>query len=350
MSILKLPEGFTAAVSALKEPVTLVLNDATRPSPASYVSVLQQFLPGYFRILFATGTHREVSEAESHRILGTMKHEPADIRSNDCDDGSHVFLGKTSSGTPVEVHPWLLQGSVLAVNTVEPHYFAGFTGGRKSFLPGCSSRSTVVANHFLACLPGAIPGRLKDNPVNSDMMEGVRMLLSETVCLMINGVAGGSELFCGSPEGSFLSAAAVSAERYAVRVRKEYQSLELVPGGGLHVSLYQAMKAVFMWADTVSEGGDLVLNAECPEGLGAPQMDRLLEASKSTFKAPSRREDYLLGDHAALRLSRIRKRIRLSFRTGLPMERYGFAEPPASCSDTVTEAGFFYPLMDGEYA
>lgn len=350
MSILELPEIFSASVRALKEPVTLVINDATRPSPASYVSLLEPLLPENFRILFATGTHREVSEAESHSILGTMKREPTQILSNDCDDGSHVFLGRTSAGTPVDVHPWLLQGSVLAVNTVEPHYFAGFTGGRKSFLPGCSSRRTVVANHFLACLPGAMPGRLKDNPVNSDMTEGVRMLLSEIDCLMINGVAGGSELFCGSPEESFLEAAAVSAERYAVRVREEYQSLELIPGGGLHVSLYQAMKAVFMWARTVKDGGDLVLNAECPEGLGASQMHRLLEASRRTFKAPSSREGYLLGDHAAMRLSGIRKRIRLSFRTGIPMGTYGFREPPESCSDTVMEAGFFYPVTDGEYA
>ena len=350
MSILKLPEGFADGVSALNEPVTLVVNDATRPSPACYVSLIEPFLPENFRILFATGTHREVSEAERVRILGNMKREPAHIRSNDCDDGSHVFLGQTPAGTPVDVHPWLLEGSVLAINTVEPHYFAGFTGGRKSFLPGCSSRRTVVANHFLACLPGSIPGRLKDNPVNSDMIEGVRMLLSETECLMINGVAGGSELFCGSPEDSFLAAAAVSAKRYAVRIREKYQSLELIPGGALHASLYQAMKAVFMWACTVQEGGDLVLNAECPEGLGASQMHRLLEDSRGTFAAPSSRDEYMLGDHAALRLSRIRKRVRLTFRTGLSLGRYGFGEPPSSCADTVMEAGFFYPVMAGEDA
>jgi len=350
MSIFKLPGEFAEKVTNLEEPVTLIVNDATRPSPASYLSHLEYHLPERFRILFATGTHRAVTEEECLRILGAMKRLPNEMASNDCDDGSHVFLGKTSAGTPVDVHPWLLEGSSLAVNTVEPHYFAGFTGGRKSFLPGCSSRRTVVANHFLGCLPGAEPGKLEGNPVHLDMVEGTRMLFSETRCLMINGVAGSSEVFYGSPEGTFLDAAAVSAERFAVPVTERYTSLEIIPGGALHESLYQSLKAVFMWAPAVADGGILVLNAECPQGLGAPQMHRLLQASRSSFPAPSSHDRYLLGDHAALRLSRIRQRIRLSFRTGIDMGAYGFEEPPAVCRDTVEEAGFFYPVMDGDNA
>lgn len=347
---MKLPEEFAARVRAMEEPVTLVVNDGTRPSPAAVIRALEPFLPGKFRILFATGTHRPVTTAEKGRILGGFSRIPLDVQSNDCDSGAHVFLGRTSAGTPVDAHPWLLTGSALAVNTVEPHYFAGFTGGRKSFLPGCSSRRTIVANHFLACFPGAETGKLKGNPVHEDMAEGVRLLISRTECLMVNGAAGGEELFCGFPEETFAAAAEIAAGRFAVRVGGEYRSLELFPGPCLEVSLYQAMKAVYMWAGTVRPGGELVLNATCPEGLGAPQMERLLQASRHPAAVPASADEYLLGDHAVLRLSEIRKRVRLSFRTGIPMDRYGFGEPPAECPDKVREAGFLYPIMAGDDA
>lgn len=350
MSILKLPEVFAERVYSLKEPFTLVVNDATRPSPQEYISALEPFLPERFRILFATGAHRPVSDSEQKKILGGFAKPVIDIASNNCDDGSHITLGTTSRGTPVDVHPWLLEGSVLAVNTVEPHYFAGFTGGRKSFLPGCSSRRTIAANHFLACLPGTLPGKLFGNPVHLDMAEGAAFLTSEFECLMINGVRGGEEFFCGSPEESFLSAVEASSERFAVPITEMHDSLELFPGESLEVSLYQSMKAVFMWGAAVIDGGDLVLTSPCPEGLGAPQMERLLRASQGKPVPPASQAEYFLGDHAALRLSRLRKRVKLSFRTGIPMDAFGFKEPPLSCRDTVTEAGFFYPVMAGDDA
>lgn len=343
--MLNIPQSFLERVSNLPAPLTLVVNDATRPSPEGYIRALEPALPGTVRVLFATGAHRPVTDAEAKCILGGSGLAGCEMRSNMCDDQTHVSLGCTSRGTPVDLHPWILEGTVLALNTVEPHYFAGFTGGRKSFLPGCSSRRTIVANHFLACSNGTLPGKLAGNPVNEDMEEGASMLFSRVETLMINGVAGGETFFAGSPVETFHMAAAVSRGLSGVPRQKRFHSLEVKPGGTLEVSLYQSMKAVFLWENSVEDGGELVLSSPCPEGMGASQMEGILRSSGGILRPPLSLSEYVLGDHAALRMSKIRKRLRLTFRTGLDLSEFGFSEPPEFCVDTVANAGFTYPVM-----
>ncbi len=333
-------------ITSMKGIITVVVNDGTRPSPCRQLAELYPVLKGRARFIFATGTHRTVTNEEKQKILGEAFSPDVPSFSHDCDDGTHINIGTTSRGTEVEIHPWLLEGPVVAVNTVEPHYFAGFTGGRKSFLPGVSSRKTVLQNHFLACLPGALPGKLAGNPVHEDMMEGAGMLSRMTEILMLNGVSGTDKTFCGPLDSSFYDACSVAAIEHGISLSEKYSSLEVRPGRSLEVSLYQAMKAVFMWEGAVKDGGKLVLCASCPEGLGARQMERLLSSSSASVCVPRSSEEYLLGDHAAIRLSRIRNRIDLSFRTGVDMQRFGFNSPPPMCETVIEDAGFSYPVME----
>ncbi|MCD4708857.1 MAG: lactate racemase domain-containing protein [Candidatus Sabulitectum sp.] len=330
--------------------ITVVVNDGTRPSPAGYLSALQPVLAGRARFLFATGTHRQATSEERLAILGRDFAGDVVAESNICDDGTHVHIGTTLRGTEVEIHPWLLEGPVLAVNTVEPHYFAGFTGGRKSFLPGSSSRKTIVQNHFLACLPGALQGKLSGNPVHEDMMEGAALLAERTEIVMVNGVFGSDAVFCGAYDASFFKAADVAASKCGISVGTKYRSLELRPGRSLEISLYQAMKAVFLWERAVEDGGELILSADCPEGLGAIQMERLLLASSTALAVPRSAEEYLFGDHAVIRLKRIRSRLSLSFRIGIDMRKFGFEAPPDRCETEIENAGFSFPVMKKEHA
>lgn len=338
--------GIQNQVANMRGVITVVVNDGTRPSPAGYLSALQPVLAGRVRFLFATGTHRPVTLEEKRSILGDSFTGDVVAVSNMCDDGTHIRIGTTSRGTEVEIHPWLLEGSVLAVNTVEPHYFAGFTGGRKSFLPGSSSRKTAVQNHFLACLPEALPGRLSGNPVHEDMMEGTALLAEQTEIAMVNGVFGSDAVFCGAYDTSFYEAVDVAALNCGVSVEAKFRSLELRPGRSLEISLYQAMKAVFLWESAVEDGGELILSAECPEGLGAVQMERLLSISSTAFAVPHSAEEYLLGDHAAIRLKRIRSRLSLSFRIGIDMRRFGFDVSPHRSETVIKNAGFSFPVME----
>ncbi len=342
MSILEIRKR----IAEIKGTVTVVVNDGTRPSSAVYLNELRPLLEGRVRFVFATGTHRPLTQQEELFVLGSSFAGKAPAVNNMCNDGTHVSVGTTSRGTEVEMHPWMLEGPVVALATVEPHYFAGFTGGRKSFLPGVSSRNTVAQNHFLACRSGALPGVLQGNPVHEDMMEGAALLAERTEIIMVNRVAGTDKVFCGAFDTSFYQACKAAELHCGVPVKKRYTSLEVRPGGTLEVNLYQAMKAVFLWEQAVEDGGELVLAADCPEGLGAEQMERLLLYSSSDVAVPGSAEEYLLGDHAALRLARIRKRVNLSFRTGIDMHRFGFSTPPEECRVTREDAGFTFPVME----
>ena len=176
-------------------------------------------------------------------------------------------------------------------------------------------------------------------------MEGTYLLAERAELLMINGVSGTDAVFCGAFDSSFYNAVDVASSQCGVPVIKKYNSLEVRPGRSLESSLYQALKAVFLWESAVEDGGSLILAAHCSEGLGASQMERLLQASSGSIAIPTSAEEYLLGDHAAIRLNRIRSRIHLSFRTGVNMNRFDFGASSCFSEKIIEDAGFSFPVM-----
>jgi nickel-dependent lactate racemase len=235
-----------------------------------------------------------------------------------------VFIGSTSRGTPVSLDPWLFEGgSVVAVNSVEPHYFAGFTGGRKSFLPGVASRETIVRNHYNACLPGSLPGRLKDNPVHEDMVEALAMLEERVEIIQGNGVMHRGRLvgfFAGSCGDSFAKASEASAALARVSVPGRSRLVVLHPGEPLHINLYQSEKAIYNCSSIVEEGGTLLLVTPCPEGLGASHLRQAFISSMDEgWKVPDS-DSYVIGDHAIVRLQEMRKRLTIALASSLPDE------------------------------
>ncbi|HDQ99152.1 MAG TPA: DUF2088 domain-containing protein [candidate division WOR-3 bacterium] len=133
--------------------VLIIVNDQTRPTPNNLaLSPLEPLLAGRdVRILIALGTHRSPSDDELQRILGPdllARHHNC-VGFHDCRDSKRLFFnGRTGRGTDVWFNRELMwTEAVIAVNSVEPHYFAGFTGGRKTFLPGIAGEETITRNH-----------------------------------------------------------------------------------------------------------------------------------------------------------------------------------------------------------
>lgn len=304
-------------------PITLVVNDGTRPPSHPLLAPLGRLLTGRVRVLFATGTHRAVTPGEKEELLGGL-FPGAPWESSDCDSGEMVLLGTTSGGTPVKVHPWVVSaGAVLSVNSVEPHYFAGYTGGRKSFLPGVSSRESVVANHFLACSAGSAPGCLEGNPVHLDMMEALALLEARTRILQCNGVVHRGHPVhakAGSCTESFMDAVRVCSDLSTVRPERRSAVVVVHPGEPLDVSLYQSEKAIYNCHHIVEDGGVILLVSPCREGLGAPHLREAFLASMEPDRPAPTRETYRLGDHAVLRLREMRRRIRLALASDLPRD------------------------------
>jgi len=306
---------------AKSESVTLVVNDATRPASASMISPLEDVLGDKVKVLFATGTHRPVTRMEKSKLLGNSFRN-AEWKSSNCDSPEMVYIGETPDGTPVSMDPWLFDGNpVVAVTSVEPHYFAGFTGGRKSFLPGVSSRDSIVMNHYRACLPGATAGKLEGNPVHADMMNALSMLEKSVEIVQGNGVVQNGRIVhfnAGSCGKSFVRASRISADLSRLTVPRKSSVVILHPGKPLDTNFYQSGKAIYNCASVVKDGGYLLLVSSCNEGLGADHLEEVFRVSMDeSWKTPERQQ-YNLGDHTVVRLKNLRKKINLALSSSLP--------------------------------
>ena len=139
--------------------VLIVVSDATRATAsAQVVNLLVRRLieagvtPRDIRIIFATGIHRAVTPSEKRELLSPFITQRIVTLDHDAyDPAAHIQLGQTERGTPIEVNRALSEHThVILTGAIGFHYFAGFTGGRKSVCPGLASAQTVEATHMLA--------------------------------------------------------------------------------------------------------------------------------------------------------------------------------------------------------
>src|SRR5205085_10385817 len=144
------------------ESVLVVVSDATRATAsAQVVNLLARRLiqlgvaPSDLRIIFATGIHRPVTAQEKNELLTPFITQRLRTLDHNADDpAQHVQLGTTMRGTPIEVNRALVEHDhVILTGVIGFHYFAGFTGGRKSLCPGLSSARTIAATHLHALDP-----------------------------------------------------------------------------------------------------------------------------------------------------------------------------------------------------
>jgi nickel-dependent lactate racemase len=298
----------------------VIVNDAQRPTPTPWL--MERLDVDWERTdLFtavATGSHAPPEEEELKDIFGPfLERIRPRLLLHRGDGNDMMHLGRTSRGTPVEVNSHLDgSSSVIALGSVEPHYFAGWTGGRKSLIPGLCSLATISANHRLA-LEGGKPGSLEECPVHHDLVEGVgiidRWLQRCRPCLL-------SALNVIQHEGAFYGSAfgplASLVEQLVPRAREVYGRplantfpvvLYLVDHP-LDRDFYQSLKALENWKSAVAAGGALILAADCPDGMGPPTFtqfqNRLPALGKLTRQIA---EEYHLGDHKLASFLRYRE-------------------------------------------
>ena len=167
-----------------KKNIVLIASDHTRPVPSRIIipPMLEEIRQGSpvadITILIATGCHRGTTKAELVQKFGEEIVERENIVIHDCDDTDNlVSLGKLPSGGELKINRLAAEADFLcAEGFIEPHFFAGFSGGRKSVLPGIAARKTVMANHCAAFIadPHARTGILEGNPIHTDMLYAAR--------------------------------------------------------------------------------------------------------------------------------------------------------------------------------
>ena len=290
----------------------VIVNDGTRPTPTP--AVLEAIWPILkrtdYRFLVACGTHEVPTPEERRRIFGRClpEVEPRvavhDSRSKDL-----VFVGKSKRGNQFRINPLFDEAErVLVIGSVEPHYFAGFTGGRKAFLPGISAYETIERNHRNALDPESQVLRLDGNPVHDEMaeMEAVLKARKPAGIYTVQSIAAGGAVrhaACGGITEAFRSLIPKALETFCSPAPKRTDlvvSAALAPGDA---TLYQAQKAIEHAKPVLSKGGTVILVARCHDGIGGAGFWELLTSASSPEAVIAKiAEGYRLGYHKAAKL------------------------------------------------
>lgn len=288
----------------------LIVNDGTRPTPTlQLLSKIDEHI-GLARheYLVATGAHALPTETELVLILGSHAGtRNRRLHVHDAQNSSCVYLGRTSTGTEVRISEQAAKARRLVIVTsVEPHYFAGYTGGRKSILPGVSAYTTIEQNHFLALEPAAEALALRANPVHQDMLEALELLGKDI--LSINAVLDRKHelysLCVGDVYAAFQAAAEKADEVFAVSTDWQADVVVAVALPPMDVDFYQAQKALENGRYLLRKGGILILVAECTGGVGNPSFVDLLSSSGDAEQTLRHaRANFKLGYQKAARIA-----------------------------------------------
>lgn len=319
-----------------KKNIVLIASDHTRPVPNKLLlpAMLRRIRLGNpearITILVATGCHRPTTAQELADMYGTQICENEKIVVHDCDDEENlVTLGVLPSGGVCRINRLAAQADLLVSSGfIEPHFFAGFSGGRKSILPGVAARETVVYNHnaqFIAS-PHSVTGNLAGNPIHADMAwaaekAGLRFILN----VVIDPKHAVLAAFAGDPVQAHAQGCAFSRRMSAVQAVPA--EIAVVSNGGypLDQNIYQAVKGMSAAEAAVKEGGVIVMLAESADGVGG---EFFFRQSVSDGDYPQALEKYLAREKDKTEpdqwqtqiFLRVRHKARIVYVSGAPEE------------------------------
>ena len=235
------------------EKLLVIVNDATRPTPTSKIlDYLSPVLSSHPNVTFlvATGVHRAPTDEEYRFIFGKSYDAfKEQIYAHDArKEEDMLYLGTSKNGTEMYINKMVSEiGNVVAIGSVEPHYFAGYTGGRKSFLPGVASYKTIEMNHKLALSDDARSLSLDDNPVNQDMIDAMNVLKDINVFSIQTVLTGDHNIYAvtsGDLIQSFDAAISYANDVFCVPLKRKGNIVLTVAPYPMDIDLYQSQKAL----------------------------------------------------------------------------------------------------------
>jgi len=258
----------------------VVFPDVTRAMPTRRVVpvVLEEleaagFGPERVTLLSGTGTHRANTPAELERMLGREVLERYTVFSHDARDReANVLLGHTSQGAPALLDRTYVDADVrIVLGLIEPHFFAGFSGGPKGVCPGVAGLETVLYLHDAERIghPHATWCRIEGNPIQAMLREVVALAPpSFTLDVTLNKAQAITGVFAG--EGySAHEAGCEFVSRFQQMTVPQLYDIVITGNGGypLDQNLYQSVKGLSAAARIVKPGGAIILAAECRDGI-----------------------------------------------------------------------------------
>ncbi|PAV13244.1 transcriptional regulator [Methanosarcina spelaei] len=323
--------------------VAIIVSDVTRPTPTAKLlpPLLDELYLGGAKdenitIVFALGLHRNQIEEESRKLVGEQVYER--IRCIQHDTGRCRRIGMTSRGTPIEIFENILDTDVvIGIGSIEFHYYAGYSGGAKSVLPGVSSKETVITNHKMMIDEKAVSGRV-DGPVRQDMEEAAKIFGLDFI---LNVVLDSKKEIVAAVAGDFIEAhrKGVEVVDSMYKVPVEPADAVVVSCGGFpkDINLFQANKALDNATQAVKQGGSIILVAECAEGIGNQVYECWNRECRSPDEAIERfKICFEFGGHKTAIIAKISKKFKLYLVSKL--------------SDKQTKSAFFTPMQNVEDA
>ena len=340
-----------------EDSVLIVVSDATRATASAQIlNLLVRRLiqtgvsPAELTIIFATGIHRAVTAEEKVELLTPfIAQRIKTIDHSAYDPSQMILLGTTERDTLVEVNRALKDFSqVIITGAIGFHYFAGFTGGRKSICPGLASARTIEATHRLALdfvnggrRSGVGTGLLEGNAVHQECQRVAALIEPR---FSINSVVDERGRAIRIYAGEWRAAHEVGCQEYltshSVEIDKKREVVIASCGGAPYdLNLIQAHKALDMAVHACSDGGTIVLLAECRDGLGHPTFLKWFDERSSKALEHRLRDAYEVNGQTAWSLLAKAERYRIVLVSDLPDDQVRHMQmiPARSLTDALNE-------------
>ena len=321
-------EDFRAAQS-----VAIAVNDKTRSVPHDKLlpplmeKIAALGIPDSAVTFYvAVGTHSPLTPDEFPSILPAKILSRYRVVSHDAEnDRLLINLGKTSRGTHVWANQAYAQADLkIVVGNIEPHQFAGFSGGVKSAAIGLAGMETITRNHALMTHPDAQLGTYDNNPPRQDIEEiGQKIGIQFALNAILNHDKQIVHVLSGDPRAVMRAGIPLSRQVCQVAVLEKYSLMISSPGGHpKDINLYQAQKGLAHAALVTKPGGTIILVAACPEGTGSSHYEEWMPGKTSyeeVFQHFSA-EGFRIGPHKAYQIARDASKVRLMFYSDMDMD------------------------------
>ena len=321
-----------SAFSGVKS-VGIAISDKTRPVPNQHLlPPLLERLEALgissqsIKLFVAVGTHTPMTPEEFPSILPESILKRYTTVSHDSTDANNmVYRGDTSRGTPVWVNKEFVNSDLkIVVGNIEPHYFAGFSGGVKSAAIGLAGTETITRNHALLIHPDSQLGTYETNPTRQDIEEmGQKIGIHFALNAVLNQSKQIVHVFSGDPRVVMEKGIPLSREGCQVGIHSKYDLIIASPGGHpKDINLYQSQKGLAHAALATEPGGTIILIAACPEGTGSAHYEDWMRDKTSNEEVIKRftSEKFRVGPHKAFLIACVASAVRLLFYSDMEKE------------------------------
>ena len=277
-----------------KKTAAISVCDITRPAPN------RRTLPVVLKVLheagipvdgiticIATGLHRIATLAELDEILGEDIASRYAIFNHDAKIlADHRYLGETASGIPIYIAEAFVSADLrITLGFIEPHLMLGYSGGRKLVAPGLAAQETIKVIHSPRFMRNvlSVEGSIHDNPLHKELQEIARIagqnFMLDVALTRKREIAG---VFAGHPEEAHAAGVAFVSQVMLEELEAPVDAVVTTCAGyPLDLTFYQAVKGVTAASHIVRDGGRILICAECTEGAGAPEFQRMIKAFSS---------------------------------------------------------------------